>query len=301
MDKGARYASGMILALTLLTRLLCPEALAEPGATVAFFGDAGTGEADQTRVAELLARACAAGCDGVALLGDNFYDDGVSGPDDPLWDRAFVQPYGALGLRFHPALGNHDMGKDPDAQVGWTAPAGTASVWDMPARRYTWVTGPVTLIALDTNVPDAAQRRWLKQQIREAETPWVVVYGHHPLWSGGGHGDTEELRPYARILKSADVILSGHDHDAQVIQREGLVQVVMGTGGAGTRPTRPTEGTLYAASHLGLGLLRADAERLTITVLDLSGATVFERTWTHAEIDAPASPAPDQPAPGPKD
>lgn len=259
-------------------------------AGIVFLGDSGSGDHSQIKVAAEIRDFCAgsATCDGAILLGDNFYPDGVSGPDDPQWKSAFLEPYGGSGLRFHPALGNHDVVLSGDAQVGWQAPAEAGVVWDMPARRYTFVTGPITLIALDTTQPDRAQRRWLRQAIRAAETPWVVVYGHHPLWSGGAHGDTEALRSYKRVLKRADLYLSGHDHDAQIIQRAGLVQVVMGTGGAAVRPTGETKGTRYAASHQGFGYLSATDDLLTIAVMSMDSGLAWIGAWSQRSIDDPA-------------
>lgn len=44
---------------------------------------------------------------------------------------------------------------------------------------------------------------------------WLVVCGHYPVFSVGGHGDTEELlSDLLPLLKryKVDAYLSGHDH-----------------------------------------------------------------------------------------
>lgn len=44
---------------------------------------------------------------------------------------------------------------------------------------------------------------------------WLVIAGHYPIYSMGGHGDTDELLKYLLpvIWKyKAHVYISGHDH-----------------------------------------------------------------------------------------
>ena len=42
------------------------------------------------------------------LLGDNFYESGVNGLDDPLWQSTFELPVSDDGVEYLPVLGNHD-------------------------------------------------------------------------------------------------------------------------------------------------------------------------------------------------
>lgn len=271
---------------------------------IIFFGDSGSGSRAQSLVARRVAEFCAtARCDAAVLLGDNFYPRGVTSADDPLWTTLYTDIYGSLDLPFWVALGNHDYLGDPDAQVGWKTPAETASTWNMPARHYSWALGPIRLIAIDSNQLGGAQKRWFRSALQApapapAPAPdpagpsaqWTVVYGHHPLWSGGAHGDSQELRSWAPLLQRADFYLCGHDHDQQVIVRPGLVEVVMGGGGAGLRPAGPIEGTRFVRSEFGFGYLAVKGDSAEVLVVNIDGSVTGRFPFTHAEIEAPPAP-----------
>lgn len=285
---------------------------------VVFFGDAGSGSRAQSAVAQRIGEFCATTrCDEVVLLGDNFYPRGVLGPKDPLWTSRFVNVYGALGLPFWAALGNHDYLGDPGAQVGWTVPEGTPSTWNMPSRYYARDVGLARIVALDTNRLTADQRRWLRATLAApgssrshvvelagsagAEVaaepvpaspapPWTIVYGHHPAWSGGAHGDTRQLRSWTSLLRRADFYLCGHDHDQEVIVRPGLVEVVMGSGGAGLRGTHATEGTQLTRREFGFGYLALRGDTAEVVVVSIDGSIVGRFPFTHAAIEAGTVP-----------
>ena len=77
----------------------------------AALGDTGKGNTGQQNMANALAAKCLAdGCDFVQLLGDNFYDSGVSSPTDSLFNTYFEVPYAAVTAPFWAVLGNHDYG-----------------------------------------------------------------------------------------------------------------------------------------------------------------------------------------------
>jgi Icc protein len=89
--------------------------------------------------------------------------------------EAFLAVYGVLGPRMHHVRGNHDALTDP-----------TMALQGAP---YTIALDGVTLAVLDTTVPGedrgtlpAAQVRWL-DDVAEATTDPVLVFGHHPVWN----------------------------------------------------------------------------------------------------------------------
>jgi tartrate-resistant acid phosphatase type 5 len=130
-------------------------------------GDAGTGEADQSKVAQAIATVCAkTGCDFALELGDNIYDAGASSANDPQFDSKFERPYANLTMPFWLVLGNHDNSQDP-AGTGATAGLGTwydagnnevaysartdraSDKWHLPARYYTlhaWADGSTAAV-----------------------------------------------------------------------------------------------------------------------------------------------------------
>src|SRR5215469_1276932 len=73
----------------------------------------------------------------VISVGDNFYDNGVTGVDDPAWKTSFEDVYAAQSLQvpWYVALGNHDYRGNSQAQLDYSA---LSSRWRMPARWYSF-------------------------------------------------------------------------------------------------------------------------------------------------------------------
>ena len=98
------------------------------------FGDWGSGTQDQKNVAEVTRKVCKElGCDFGLLLGDNFYEKGVSSVEDPLWKSRYQDIYQGLNIPFYAVLGNHDWRGNPQAQVDYSK---KDSRWKMPAYFY---------------------------------------------------------------------------------------------------------------------------------------------------------------------
>lgn len=193
---------------------------------LAVFGDNGTGDRAEYDVAStLVATHAAFPFTHVLMLGDNVY--GSQQPRDFV-DK-FERPYDALlksGVQFFAALGNHDS----RAQEAY-AP------FHMGGRRYySYTTGDVRFVALDTNLLDAAQLAWLEQTLSASREDWIICYFHHPLYSDGArHGSSVDMRVVLEPLfvkYGVDVVLSGHDHVYERIKpQQGISYFVSGAGG----------------------------------------------------------------------
>ena len=115
---------------------------------------------------------------------------------------------------------------------------------------------------------DSAQVRWLRRDLRRADSRCVLGYWHHPPWSGGQHGDNGRVRVLWRVLArhGADLVLNGHDHDYErfaprgasgAAAPDGVRQFVVGTGGAELRPFGDPPGALVERRIAGRhGVLR---------------------------------------------
>ena len=174
-----------IAAVCAAAAALC-QALPAFAAPVRFLatGDFGEGNVEQYRVAKAMKKVCdERGCDFVLGLGDNFYDIGVSGVEDPQFQTKFEAPYAELAKTFYMSLGNHDNSHDPvlnnpvvsmalgelagtvqsvgaghwydagNREVAYHAvdANGDGSKWYMPARFYQFQKKDVEFFALDTN------------------------------------------------------------------------------------------------------------------------------------------------------
>jgi len=245
--------------------------------------------------------------DGLLLLGDNFYGGlGGRGVESPRWgwnveDR---YPAEAFPCPMYAVLGNHDYSGEGHqgtvlAELAYAAQEPRPR-WTMPHKWYRFDVGggardrnPLArFLVLDTNyvyghphwVSEAERKRqaaWLAGELAKPRSaPWLIVLGHHPVYSDGHHGDTARLvadvDPLLRRHR-VDVYLSGHDHDLQHLEfdRHPTSFVVSGAGGARARPVayrgRGRFGrAVYGFSHLELG-----RERFTLRHVDANGVQIY--------------------------
>jgi DNA repair exonuclease SbcCD nuclease subunit len=245
-----------------------------------FFGDQGTATPSQYRVAESMVGFCENNlCDFVALLGDNFYPSGVSSISDRLWRSAFEEPYKDLQIPFYATLGNHDYKGNIKAQIDYTK---KSSVWRMPSKYYSFSKGDVDFFVLDTNDFTKTQKSWLESEIQKSKNRWKVVYGHHPIFSYGGHGNNETLKnELLPILEGRiDFYLSGHDHSKQVIQKKSsdLTFIVSGAA-AQTEPVKRSRLALYNSATLGFAHFLITKNKAILKFLDKTGNLDYTQTF----------------------
>ena len=96
----------------------------------------------------------------------------------------------------------------------------------MPNYSYSFETGPVRFHAINTNCHLNAWYR-LYQSFDEhsmdnSGKPWNIVFGHHPIYSQGSHGDTDLVQQFIwNILfeQEVDFYLSGHDHHLNALRK----------------------------------------------------------------------------------
>ena len=193
-----------------------------------FVGDTGSGDSNQTQVAEQLEALCA-GLDpaGVVLLGDNFYFTGVESVRDPLWVERFEKMYAGDCLKklsFYAILGNHDYQGFPEAQIAYTR--ARAGRWTMPARYYSLkFANTVEIGAADTTisdrcgVPALCSVDWLIEKLKASTAAWKILIGHHPILSGGKYRSLRGMAhfnlPELYCQSGVSVYISGHDHGLQ--------------------------------------------------------------------------------------
>ena len=269
-------------------------------------GDTGTGSADQFKVAAAIKAKCAAsGCDFVQLLGDNFYDSGVSSATDPQFATKFEQPYAGIDVPFWVVLGNHDYGANgagtditkPDNQIAYAA---TSSKFRLPARYWHRVEGEAEFFGLDTNAQmfnqAGEQKTAVAQWIAASRSKWKIAFGHHPYLSNGPHGNAGRYDgvPFVPIANGAgvksfmdsticgavDIYLSGHDHSRQYLQEPCGATTSLVVSGAGAKVTTlsGTNAIRFQAATIGFVYVTLDARTLTIEFIDADGRSEYTRT-----------------------
>jgi tartrate-resistant acid phosphatase type 5 len=259
------------------------------------FGDFGNGSAAQKGTADTIANYHRDRRFDLAItLGDNFYDRGMESPADPRWQTWFEQLYGQLGITFYSTLGNHDWGH-PDSPAAEILYSAKSQTWRMPASYYTFTAGAVQFFAIDTQSVALSdkQLQWLDRAIASSQARWKIVYGHHPIYSGGAYEDRADLitRLLPLLRNRVDAIFAGHDHNLQVIKPEaGVHFFVAGGGGAGLYDLRPYERSIFASRSNGFAVIEADRDQLVVRLVDTSGKPVYEETIRKAASTSSAEP-----------
>jgi len=245
------------------------------------FGDYGTGSPAQKQVAAVMAELNKkTPFDFGITLGDNFYTVGMSSPTDPRWKNLWDELYDPLKIKIYATLGNHDWGlsDSPAAEILYSS---NSPSWRMPAPYYTFTAGLIQFFALDTNEVSEAQLMWLDGELKKSTAKWKLVYGHHPIYSDGEHGDSRFLiQKLLPVLKNrVDIYLVGHDHILNHIKPEAGVQFfVSGGGGAGVYKVKPGERTLFAQSINGFSVIEADSASLTVRFVAADSKQLYEYT-----------------------
>jgi len=186
-------------------------------------------------------------------LGDLQYDTGTLSDFNTYFAANWGRP--TLKARTKPVPGNHDHvteGAAGYASYYGTYPTGPAG----PAGKfyYSFDVGQWHLVALNSNCAEiggcgagSTQEQWLRADLAAHPNACVLAYWHHPRFSSGMHGDDATVGPLFQALydAGAEIVLTSHDHDYERFAPQrpdatrddagGLVEIVVGTGGNGTR------------------------------------------------------------------
>lgn len=243
------------------------------------FGDFGTGAREQYRVAQAIENTCKAkGCDFAVTLGDNIYNNGVSGLSDSQFQTKFEQPYARLDFRFHLVLGNHDYRGNVDAQVAYTQ---QSKKWYLPSRYYHFNAGPASFFALDTNQGFEAQIGYFNKALQQSDRPWKIVFGHHPRHTNGYYKNSlsaAQIKLLDSFCGQADIYLSGHEHNKQHLQTGCLPDyLVVGTG-AGYRAGASGPGTRFYKPTFGFAWFEVSPTRLHFELYNNQGQQEYSYT-----------------------
>ncbi len=285
-----------------------PDAPADEVLRFIVTGDTGKGNAVERRVARSMSVACAArgGCRFALLVGDNVYENGPQGVDDPELRTKFEEPFAPDPFPFWVALGNHDYGGGGAGWDFWKARDEIAwshrdPKWRMPARHYAFTDAHADFFALDTTalfwMDDDAQTSAFEARLQVSARPWRIAFGHHPYLSNGRHGDAghydrvpswmpgsgERWRRFfaEHVCHHVDAYFAGHDHTMQDLGEHCGVQLfVSGAGSSPTKLRRHHRG-LFEASGPGFAMVELTATRMRVSFYDAAAHELWNRTIEH--------------------
>lgn len=228
---------------------------------------------------------CAAeGCDFGLLLGDNFYEAGVTSTEDPQWQSKFEDVY-ALQVPFYAILGNHDYDGNEGAEVDYSALQGR---WKMPAPNYQIAfpadSNPplLEIFVVDSNQVSANSAAALAAALASSRAIWKIAAMHHPLYSDGPHPDNELgqnplLIP--ALCPAVDLVLSGHDHFFAHLDEPAdgcrFQQIIAGTGGRSLHSIADDPRSVYAEASHGFVWIEASPDGLLLEFRRADGSLAY--------------------------
>ena len=192
----------------------------------------------------------------VFLAGDVAYPDGTVQNYQDCYERN----WGRHKARTRPVPGNHDYhtaGAAPYFSY-FGANAGPAGL-----GYYSYDLGSWHIVALNSMLPvdaGSAQVFWLRQDLEANNQNCTLAYWHQPLVASGTNGSSPGMRELWQVLyeHNADVVLNGHDHRYERYApmnpnggfdlARGIVEFVVGTGGAPLYPLRVPQPNLQKES-----------------------------------------------------
>jgi hypothetical protein len=233
--------------------------------------------------------------------GDNFQISGVQSTQDPLWMSSFenIYTHPSSHYEWYPALGNHDHGGNVQAEIDYSK---ISRRWKMPSRYYTISkmrdSVSIRLVILDTQpivmaystsdprytVADAnRQIAWADSVLTVAKEDWIIVVGHHPVFSAHpGRKNTEELVEYLNPVlnkHNVDFYIGSHDHIFQHLKdTASKIDYFVNTAGSEVRPPASNEMTVFTASSPGFSICSATKTSLSMYFINIEGKAIYRYT-----------------------
>jgi acid phosphatase len=269
------------------------------------FGDWGrNGDDEQRAVAKQMGVAAQGiGAKFVISVGDNFYENGIASVNDLQWQTSFEKVYTAPSLQvpWRVILGNHDYRGNCDAQIEYSK---QSPRWNMPARYFKCTepidadhavdffyldTTPMATFTDDIHVSKeelkkqtlSEQITWLETSLAASTAPWKIVVAHHPVYSGGIHGDTPYVIKHVLPLLEkygVQAYFNGHDHDLQHLQA-GKINLFCSGAGSKVRETKDTKHTKFAkGSTPGFVTAALSVDELVVRMIDGEGQMLYTTT-----------------------
>ncbi len=159
-----------------------------------------------------------------------------TGSDTTQWNR-WLSDFGPAiqNNPFMPVLGNHEKNH-----------SNYYNVFALPGREefYSFNYGPVHFVALHTCVEDYGgsldeQVEWLRNDlIAHSDYPWKIVVQHRPAYSSSVrnyNGDYEDIVSMLVPIYEdygVDMVIAGHDHWYERLEKNDVSYVVAGSSGA---------------------------------------------------------------------
>lgn len=243
----------------------------------------------------------------IVSTGDNFYEMGIKSVDDPLVKSCFEDVYNSASLQipWYITYGNHDYGYNAKAQLDLSK---VNNRWKFNSSYYSfdeelsdgtkiqflfvdtnpfiekykivsdqekeWQNSAEQLIKQDWN----QQLKWLESSLKNCDADWKIVIGHHPVLSGGWHGNAVEINNYFKPLfekYGVQMYICGHEHDIQYLKENNVNYFISGAGSE-LRETNKISQSVFAQSINSFLSAKVFKDKAIMKFVSINGDVVFE-------------------------
>jgi Icc-related predicted phosphoesterase len=241
----------------------------------------------------------------VSIGGDIVYS-GDNANDWAAWD-AETKAWREHNIAVYPALGNHDLKGDPKIALG-NYFARFPQLEN--SRFYSVRMGNSLMLILDSALDETtgSQGDWLREQLDSLSSgvDFVFLVFHHPPYTSssdektyGGHSARMQEQALAKMLEAKQqhlharlVVFSGHVHNYERHEHNGVTYFVTGGGGARPYIIQRAADDLYKDPgvnyHYLLVQVRASSVEITMNKLELKDG---KEVWTRPDAVTLTPPA----------
>jgi len=125
---------------------------------------------------------------------------------------------------------------------------------------------------------------------------WLLMAGHYPVFSGGEHGDTDELVQYLQPLieeYNVDAYICGHDHISEHLQYGSTHYFVAGAGSMADKlgnTNSQANMVWYGVGYSAFAVGEATSTSLTVSFVDTSNAVKYSYSLTKMTVPPSLTP-----------
>jgi predicted phosphodiesterase len=171
------------------------------------------------------------------------------------YERNYDPLYGSLARQTAPTPGNHDQPQLRTGYLGyWHEKLGHDQL-----LAYVGYAGGWTIASASSEDPDIGHQAAALRAALRGRGNCKLAFWHRSRFSAGPHGDSARVDPLWRAARRrARIVLTGHDHDMQVLRPvDGTQPLVDGAGGGeGLYPVDRSDPRLVWSDDDSAGALR---------------------------------------------
>lgn len=145
-----------------------------------------------------------------------------NGDENKDWDDYFIDTFLLQDFSTYYSQGNHDI-SNTDNFLTYTK---------QDNYYYSFIEKNTLFICLDSNNISNEQTLWLESTLNSSKEKWIIIFFHHPFYSSSSD-KTYKVNQWESLFieYSVDVVLNGHIHLYEILEKNGIVYIQSSGGG----------------------------------------------------------------------